>query len=269
MVYLTTGFSTLQQSLASQAASRVHNGLTASTKQSHCSKFRLFLAFCTFVNISIECLDAATFLAFLEFLVQNNKSYFSITSTIAAVKTKLSMFGISTSCMEDKRISYFLKSIKINRPLVPKIKPVIDIPLLQKIVHLCDSTYQGFVYKAAYLTAFFSFLRISNLVPHSIASYTHQKQLARADIIFSASGAHIIVKWSKTMQSKDKVKILKIPSIPGSTLCPVQALQRLLKSSPGSANSPLFQNIFNSKWIPLTDSKLFFFSLLSFCIHRK
>ena len=79
--------------------------------------------------------------------------------------------------------------------------------------------------------------------------------MARADIIFSASGAHLIVKWSKTMQNKDKVKILKIPSIPGSPLCPVHALQLLLKNSPGS-NSPLFQNLFNNKWVPLTDSKL-------------
>ena len=159
------------------------------------------------MNISLVSLDTQFFLMFLEFLVHNNKSYFTITSTVAAVKTNLSMFGISTTCIEDKRISYFLKSIKINKPFAPKIKPVIDISLLQKIVSLCDSTYQGFVYRAAYLTAFFSFLRISNLVPHSISSYTHQKQLARADIIFSTSGAHLIVKWSKTMQNKDKEKI--------------------------------------------------------------
>ena len=64
--------------------------------------------------------------------------------------------------------------------------------------------YQGHIYKALYLTAFFSFLRILNFVPHSIANYSPAKQLAMADVIFAPPGALLLIKWCKTMQFKDK-----------------------------------------------------------------
>ena len=80
--------------------------------------------------------------------------------------------------------------------------------------------YLGHIFKAVYLVAFFSFLRISNLVSHSIASYSHLKQLARADVIFAPPGALLIIKWSKTLQANNKAKVLKIPSIENAALCP-------------------------------------------------
>ena len=83
--------------------------------------------------------------------------------------------------------------------------------------------YMGIVYKVAYLLAFFSFLRISNLVPHSGREFSVFKHLTKADVIFAPPGAHIIVKWSKTMQFQTKCKVIKIPFLIGSPLCPVTA----------------------------------------------
>ena len=114
----------------------------------------------------------------------------------------------------------------------------------------------GFIFKAVYLTAFFSFLRISNLVSHSISSYSHLKQLARADVMFAHPGATLLISWSKTLQNKDTVRLIKIPFLQNSPLCPVSALQVLLKSVPGTKNSPLFQILSKSAWVPLTESRV-------------
>ena len=114
----------------------------------------------------------------------------------------------------------------------------------------------GTVYKAAYLLSFFSFLRISNLVPHTIKTYDPLQQLARADIIFAPPGALVLIKWSKTIQHKNKVRILKIPHLGTSPLCPIRALKNLLKFNPGSSNSPLFQVQYHGTWGPLTDTRL-------------
>ena len=114
----------------------------------------------------------------------------------------------------------------------------------------------GTVYKAAYLLSFFSFLRISNLVPHTINSYDPLQQLARADIIFAPPGALVLVKWSKTLQHKNKVRILKIQHLGTSPLCPIRALKILLKFTPGSFNSTLFQVQYHDTWVPLTDTRL-------------
>ena len=70
-------------------------------------------------------------------------------------------------------------------PLAIKLKSIIDTLIWSQIVKACDFLYMGFVYKAAILFSFFSFVHISNLVPHSIKTFDPLKQLAWADICFA------------------------------------------------------------------------------------
>ena len=58
------------------------------------------------------------------------------------------------------------------------------------------------------------------------------------------------------MQMRDMVKIIKLPALQASPLCPVKAVKNLLLLTPGSEDTPLFQ-IRNDKaqWLPLTDTK--------------
>ena len=149
----------------------------------------------------------------------------------------------------------YSKAIRRQAPLNPHLKTIIDIEMLSHIALQCDRMYMGTIFKAVFLTAFFSFLRISNLVPHSISTFDHMRQLARGDVIFAPPGAHLIVKWSKTLQFRDKVKVLKIPSLGSSRLYPVAALKAMLKLCQGE-KLPLFQIKCFGNWVPLTDTRL-------------
>ena len=113
--------------------------------------------------------------------------------------------------------------------------------------------FQSFIFDCI----FFSFLRISNLVPHSIKAFSPIEQMARGDVFFAPPGIHLLIKWSKTIQTRDTIRILKIPSLGSSPLCPVQAIKHLLLITPGTKNDPLFQ-IKNeaAQWVPLTDTKV-------------
>ena len=155
---------------------------------------------------------------------------------------------LPTQLLQDPRIKYFQKSVTLHRPFNPSLKSIIDIDTLQLIIRMCDSTYMGQVFKAVYTLAFFSFLRLSNLVPHSIKSFSPLYHLARGDIIFAPPGLHILGKWSKTIQDKKHNKVLKI--------CPVTAIKNLLQITPGSNNSPLFQYKKSTIWLPLTDNQV-------------
>ena len=161
------------------------------------------------------------------------------------------MYGISTLPFYDHRIKYFQKSLVLNKPFVATIKKIIDIPLLKDIIAVCDTMWMGQVFKSLYLTAFFSFLRISNLVPHTVATFSTLEELTRGDIFFAPPGVHLLIKWTKTMQTRDTVKLLKLPSLQGSPLCPVQALKTLLLVSPGNQDTPLFQ-VKNVAWFQMT-----------------
>ena len=219
-------------------------------------KFRLFLAYCCFIQIQLHQLSPVILLSFLEFLTENGVSNSAIANHISAVKTSLNVYGISTLAFYDSRIKLFQRSLALNKKFTVKIKKIIDVNLLNKIVDICDTMWMGQIFKALYLIAFFSFLRISNLVPHKISAFSPLEQLTRGDVFFAPPGLHIIVKWSKTMQTRDSIKILKLPSLNASPLCPVRALKNLLLLTPGHQDSPLFQ-IKNDKaqWLPLTDTK--------------
>ena len=92
------------------------------------------------------------------------------------------------------------------------------------------------------------------MVPHSFTSFDLTRHLARGDIIFSHDMAIVLVKWSKTIQSRDKIARIQIPVLPGSKLCPVAALKCMLAMVPGSRDDPLFSICRQGHWLPLTDS---------------
>ena len=65
---------------------------------------------------------------------------------------------------------------------------------------------------------------------------------------------HVLrVKWSKTMQNNNQVKLITVPRIPNSSLCPVPALSNQLLLTSEGANLPLLQIKLSREWVPLTD----------------
>ena len=193
--------------------------------------FCTFLS-CVFVQINIQSVTVPNLLAFLEFMAYNNSTSSSIANHMSAIKTKFSMWGLDTSPFNDPHIKYFTKAITLTSTLKVSLKAVIDIPLLTNMINQCDHTFMGQVYKAAYLLSFFSFFRISNLVPHTINSFDPVKHLARANVFFASPGAHILMTWSKTLQSKNAARVIKIPLLGSSPICPVQALKMYFLSPP-------------------------------------
>ena len=95
---------------------------------------------------------------------------------------------------------------------------------------------------AAFLVAFFSFLRISNLVPYKFSDLVSDKPyfLKRSDVSFIASGAVLRVHRTKTIQFHQRVLEIPLPVIPNSILCPVSALKSYLSLVPAPHDAPLY-----------------------------
>ena len=141
-------------------------------------------------------------MSFLEFLVENNLSHSVVCNYVSAVKANLALYGLPLHSFQDPRISYFQRSLSLHKIFSPVVKKIIDVPLLTSIISICDTMWMGQIFKALYLTAFFSFLRISNLVPHSIRTFSPIKQMSRGDVFFATPGIHLLIKWSKTMETE-------------------------------------------------------------------
>ena len=204
----------------------------------------------------VQQVTAIPLLCFLECLQFNGVRSSQMSNYLSAIKSKLLILGLDVAGFADVRLKYYQKAIQMHTPIRVNLKKVIDIPLLRSIVSQCDYTFMGQIYKALYLLSFYSFLRLSNLVPHAVSQFLPLKHLSTGDVIFRPGKAVLLVKWSKTMQNNDQVKLITVPRIPGSTLCPVSALNNLLSIIPKGANLPLFQIKVAQEWVPLTDSRV-------------
>ena len=218
--------------------------------------FKTFLAFVAFMHWDLFQVNVFSLLCFLECLQFNGVKHTQMANYLSAIRSKFLIFGLDVTCFTDPRLKLYQRAIQLHAPLTVKLHKIIDIPLLVKISEECDYMYMGQIYKALYLLSFFSFLRMSNLVPHSVATFSPLKQLARADVIFKPGKMIIIVKWSKTMQNNNQIKLITVPRILNSPICPVRAVSNLLTLTPRGPNAPLFQVEYNQEWVPLTDTRV-------------
>ena len=127
---------------------------------------------------------------------------------------------------------------------------------LMELIKACDGLESHYTYKAIFLRAFFGFLRISNLAPHSLSQFDPSRHLTPADIVFKQSTMTVALKWSKTIQTRDRVHTIVLPKLGSSILCPVNALKRALAVYTPGQNDPLFQ-VFTSNGLQVvTESRL-------------
>ena len=195
-------------------------------------------------------------MAYLEFLVENKVSANMLANNVSALKANFVMWDLDFNLWDHPRIKYFLKSVKINRPLCPVRRNIMSMYMLLRLIRACDSLDSALTFKAMFLMAFFGFLHISNLAPHSYSQFDPSRHLTPSEIVFKKSMMTVSLKWSKTMQTRDKVHTIVLPKFGSSILCPVNALKRALVVYTPSPNDPLFQILTGSGFQLVTESRL-------------
>ena len=163
-------------------------------------------------------------LSFMEYLCTNNYSKGSISNYMAAISTFYIIYTLDTYCFKDERILLFLRSLEITAPLTSRIRTTVDIKLLTSIITLYDLEAPT-VFKPLYLTFFASFLRLCNLLLHTVKTFNFTRQLARGDLIIAKDWALLIIKWSETIQNRRDNVTLPLPylvTLPLPCFAPVQ-----------------------------------------------
>ena len=94
-------------------------------------------------------------LALMEYLVLNQISPANISNYLAGIRAQCIVFDLETAHFQHHQIQYFLKSLKINRPLQPKIHKHIDIRLLTDIIRITDTLQHPELFKPLYILLFF------------------------------------------------------------------------------------------------------------------
>ena len=201
------------------------------------------MAFLIFMDLPVEC-NVHNIIAFMEFLYQNSVSPKVISTYISSIHSRAHWYGWSTPSLSHPAVQRYLRSISINSRFNPTPRGIFDIHTLYNISVSCDILSDPILFRAIFLTAFYGFLRMSNMAPHSSSKFNPDFHFLRQDLIFASPGAHLLIKWTKTLQHHKSHHWIQLPSIQNHFLCPVKALQALINSRPLSPTSPLFANNF-------------------------
>lgn len=134
----------------------------------------------------------------------------------------------------------------------PPITPEM-LKAIAKIVNTDD--LKQLVIFTAMLTAFYLFLRSSNYVSRTLQSFDKEKQLTRSDISFFSNMILVHIKWSKTIQFRQKKLLLPLLQVASQEICPVVWLQHMVNNIPAPGNAPLFSIPTKQGLFPLTYSQ--------------
>ena len=243
-------------SLSAKAASRLHQAFRPRTRGAYLTMFRTFVAFCVHTRCVLSDVNIKVVLSFLECLVINDCSVSMIENYVSAIKAHFVLHDLSFTVFEHPKLKYFLKALRINRPLTVKSHNIISIDRLIDISVACEDVISGPVYRAVFLVGFFGFCRLSNLAPHSLAAFDPSRHLTGEDIFFTKKFVKVLLKWTKTMQTRDKVQCITLPKLKNKLICPHSALKALFKTYTMSSSSSLFQVSSLRGNITLTDSRV-------------
>ena len=87
-------------------------------------------------------------------------------------------------------------------------------------------------------------------------AFDPSRHLTIGDVTITEENMTVTIKWSKTLQTQDKVHLLTLPKLPKSPLCPVRALNRAVKVYKPHGLYPLFQIYTLNGWQVVTDSRI-------------
>ena len=141
--------------LSRNAYTRLHGAFRPKTSQCYSMLFRTFLAFCVYMQVSVKKVDCKFVLPFLECLAVQNTSVHMLANYLSAVRAMFVMFNLNYQILDDPKIKYFIKSVRINRPLMVPRRHILDLKPLQSLISHSERAHMGLIFKVVFLTAFF------------------------------------------------------------------------------------------------------------------
>ena len=201
-----------------------------------------YLTFCCVHELPAVPATVDTLCRYSHYLSLTLRAHESILNYLSGVKTLHRLMGEEVKQFEDIAFKLALKGLHRNNSHIPHQAPSMTLEALDRIYKCLNMDDENdVIFWAVTLVGFFLLLRKCNLVPDTQSSFDPTKQLKREDLEFAEDHIKVTLRWTKTNQFGNKPLRFALPRIPGSNLCPVQAIIRLLYMVKGSPMGSLFQ----------------------------
>ena len=232
-----------------------------STKKGYITHITAYIEFCDRFGLPQLPCDNLQLCRFAQYLVKyrNMKSSDSIGNYVSGIRTSMAIMGLPVPDPLEKQMQLFNQGLKNLLPQGTRQMKPITPEMLLKIYNVVDFTnLTDMVAWVATLIGFTLFLRRSNLVPEAMDRFDSEKQFCRKDfnVIDPLSVMMAEIKWSKTIQFKEK--ILRLPILPAGnkSICPVLWMHYMCEQIPGSPEDPAFMIIQKGEKLALSANQL-------------
>ena len=222
------------------------------------SHWRSYFIFCKYFGITPLPANGPTLCMFLQFMSRTINSFKYLCNVMSSIKKLHQCTGYQLIAGESLIVKAQLSGLRriLGDIQIQKL-PVTPGMLLHIYQLLNTSDTFHLCLWAAFTFGFFTFLRKSNIAAPSLKDFNPDKHLTRGDIFVSQDMLLVKVRWSKTIQFKQRLLLLPVSAIPNSVLCPVKAYSQLAIAVPACHNSPAFQYLDGAGRVtPLTHTVL-------------
>ena len=221
------------------------------TYRNYRRQFKLFVCYSLRVHPRVV-LSVENVLGFLEFLLSCGITPRVISNYCSAIKSYLSIYQVPVHWLNSSLLNNYLRALHIQVPTVRKSKSTLSLRDFLGISKALLNFDNHQVYRVAFMLSFYGFLRISNLVSPTQATFDPSRQLCSEDIAFNDSGVTVYLKWAKNLQRTEQSHVIKLPCMSNELLCPMRALMALNKFQCYSPSDPVIK----IGRLPLTEAHL-------------
>ena len=226
-----------------EVAATKGESIKESTKRNLLTHLNSYQKFCERYLLQYFPRDNRQLCRFQQHLSKSLQSLDSVGNYLSGIQTILALLGLEVPDVKDRQMQMFSTGLKRTMDHAVKQAAPVTPQLLvsmSKVVNYRDRI--EVIAWTATLLGFYMFLRKSNLVLDAMDKFDITQQFCRSDVnLLGLEHTMMVeVRWSKTLQFKQKK--LRFPVLPAKNkaICPVFWMHKMLLDNPGTAQDPLF-----------------------------
>ena len=233
--------------------SAVKRGNVDSTRANKRTHLNNYYRFCETFEFQPFPASDWRYCQFAKFLADKGKAPGTIDNYVSSVRTVHRLIGYAAPVPKQTHFRLISDHIAKNN-----VKPLKQAePMTEAALHILydqvnfDNELEGVAWTAV-LVGFQGLFRGSNIGPETRAKFDPDKNFLRSDLYVKDGVLTCAVRWSKTIQYRNK--IVEVPMIPNKNkrICPEHFLKKMLIIIPALPTEPLFLVRVGNNRYPLT-----------------
>lgn len=189
---------------------------------------------------------------FFEHCLDTVKSPNTVKNYLAGLTSAYRQMGLDPGPFDAYRVKMAIKSIEKNVRHVAAPSLPVSPSLLKKAIRVIAHLSEGKSIIAALVIMYHTFFRQSNLAAATACEFDYPRQLTRDDVQVLEDRVVVRHKWSKSHQSATNQSQVVIPAVPGSVLCPKQAVLEMVRVIPTRYPQQQFITFKDGDHMPVT-----------------